>query len=555
MLLDLTDERAEDPGLTGAKASWLARGLRAGLPVLPGAVVPAALSRPAMRRGLEVMEARGSGGARLAISQEPLDADLADAVVAASRTLGETLVVRSSSLLEGGGEWSGAFTSYLDLSPDETPVGVRGCWASAFTVNTLERYEASGVEPGSAPMAVLIQPALTPEFGGVARLIDGEVSVIGVVGSPVPLVQGWDPGVHAQVSESGVVKGDSAISSLGEPVIRRVADALRSAERAIGANTCEWAVAAGAVALLQLGRAEFREKQALDVPEEFASPEIGDLARLVRRFPGPLGEELVLPWAVASPASFLDVVDPIDVEPLEAFVEASQQARALTAEVWGARKADSSDRAAEAVRELRGDQPMRSVGAMLALRAPDADRSNAVLGLLATVRAALVEAGAVGRPEQAWHLSSQEIMDVLRAGRASEMRSRIGFDRWEPFDAAVVVAQGRSVDAVSAASGIGVGRLCFVDDPSTALDFRPRDVVVGLRPTPKLAPLLWDASALITTGGGPAAHLFESARALAIPAVSAVDLESLVGTDLVSASGKFSIAVDGNEGRLWAMPW
>jgi hypothetical protein len=508
-----------------------------------------------MRRGLEVMETRGSGGARLAISQEPLDADLADAVVAASRTLGDTLVVRSSSMLEGGGEWSGAFTSYLDLSPDETPVGVRGCWASAFTVHTLERYEASGVEPGSAPMAVLIQPALTPDFGGVARLIDGEVSVIGVVGSPVPLVQGWDPGVHAQVSESGVVKGDSAISSLGEPVIRGVADALRSAERAIGANTCEWAVAAGAVALLQLGRAEFREKQALDVPEEFASPEIGDLARLVRRFPGPLGEEVVLPWAVASPSSFLDGFDPIDVEPLEAFVEASQQARALTAEVWGARKADSSDRAAEAVRELRGDQPMRSVGAMLALRAPDADRSSTVLGLLATVRAALVEAGAVGRPEQAWHLSSQEIADILRAGRASEMRSRIGFDRWEPFDAAVVVAQGRSVDAVSAASGIGVGRLCFVDDPSTALDFRPRDVVVGLRPTPKLAPLLWDASALITTGGGPAAHLFESARALAIPAVSAVDLESLVGTDLVSASGKFSIAVDGNEGRLWAMPW
>ncbi len=555
MLLDLTDVRAEDPGLTGAKASWLARGLRAGLPVLPGAVVPAAASRPVMQHGVEVMESRGSGGARLAISQEPLDADLGDAVVAAARALGETLVVRSSSMLEGGGEWSGAFTSYLDLSPEETPVGVRGCWASAFTVHTLERYEASGVEPGSAPMAVLIQPALTPEFGGVAKLADGEVSVIGVEGSPVPLVQGWDPGVHAQVTESGVVKGDSAVSVLGESVIRSVADALRSAERAIGANTCEWAIAGGEVALLQLGRAEFREKQALAVPEEFASPEIAGLARLVRRFPGPLGEELVLPWAVASPASFLEVVEPIAVDPFEAFVEASQQARALTAEVWGARKADSSDRAIEAIRQLRGDQPMEAVGVMSMLRAPDAERSRTMLGLLATVRAALVEAGAVGRPDQAWHLSSKEITDVLRSGRASEMRSRIGFDRWEPFDAAVVVAHGRSMDAVSAASGIGVGRLCFVDDPKTASDFRPRDVVVGLRPTPKLAPLLWDASALITTGGGPAAHLFESARALAIPALAAVDLESLVGTDLVSASGRFSIAVDGNEGRLWVMEW
>ena len=34
---------------------------------------------------------------------------------------------------------------------------------------------------------------------------------------------------------------------------------------------------------------------------------------------------------------------------------------------------------------------------------------------------------------------------------------------------------------------------------------------------------------------------------MAIPALAAVDLERLVGTDLVSASGKFSITVDGNE--------
>ncbi|MDH3250448.1 MAG: PEP-utilizing enzyme, partial [Acidimicrobiia bacterium] len=162
---------------------------------------------------------------------------------------------------------------------------------------------------------------------------------------------------------------------------------------------------------------------------------------------------------------------------------------------------------------------------------------------------------AVGRPDQAWHLTTREIGDVLRAGRAKELRSRIGFDRWEPFDVAVVVAQGEEVQGLAAASGVGVGRLCFVDDPTTAQGFRPRDVVVGLRPTPKLAPLLWDASALITTGGGPAAHLFESARALAIPAITSVDLEGVLGVDLAAASGRFSIAVDGNEGRAWTMPW
>ena len=119
----------------------------------------------------------------------------------------------------------------------------------------------------------------------------------------------------------------------------------------------------------------------------------------------------------------------------------------------------------------------------------------------------------------------------------------------------MVVANGRERDAVAASPGIGVGRLCFADDPETVADFRPRDVVVGLRPTPKLAPLLWDAAAVITTGGGPAAHLFESARALAIPALASVDLEGLLGEDLRTASGRWSVAVDGDAGRLWVTPY
>ena len=203
MLIDLENEQAEDPGRTGAKAAWLARGLRAGLPILPGLVVPAGESKTPMANGVEVMAQRGSGGARLSISQAPLSPELTAALVAETVALGDPLVVRSSSVLEGGGEWSGAFTSYLDIHPDETPVAVRGCWASAFTVHTLERYEAAELEPGSAPMAVLIQPALDPEFGGVARLsAEGEVTVIGVAGSPAPLVQGWDPGAHARVSDT-----------------------------------------------------------------------------------------------------------------------------------------------------------------------------------------------------------------------------------------------------------------------------------------------------------------------------------------------------------------
>lgn len=555
MLLDLNDERAEDPGLAGAKASWLARGLRAGLPVLPGFVVPTSFSRQPMQQGREIMQTRGSGGARLAISQAGMPNELAAAVIAASEELGDRLVVRSSSVLEGGGEWSGAFTSYLDLRPEETPVGVRGCWASTYTVHTLERHEAAGIEPGTAPMAVLIQPEVTPEFGGVAKLAEDEVAVTGVVGSPVPLVQGWDPGVHAQVAANGVIKGAAAISSLGEDTISNVAESLRQAERTIGANSCEWAIVEGEVVLLQLSRAEVRERMALMVSDAFGRADIAAIGRLVRRYPGPLGEELVLPWAVAAPDAFLVDAEPADLDPIEAFAEAREQARTLTAEVWGGPKPEAVERASSTIRGLRGDEPIRAADTIAALRPPDAARARAVLSMLARVRVAMVAAGAVSAAEQGWHMSTSEITEALRLGRAKELRSRIGFDRWEPFDVAVVVSHGEFRDALSAAPGIGVGRMCFVDDGTAALEFRPRDVVVGLRPTPQLAPLLWDASAVITTGGGPAAHLFESARALAIPALASVDLEGLLGQGLVEASGRFAVAVDGNAGRLWVTAW
>ncbi len=80
-------------------------------------------------------------------------------------------------------------------------------------------------------------------------------------------------------------------------------------------------------------------------------------------------------------------------------------------------------------------------------------------------------------------------------------------------------------------------------------------MVVGIRPTPHLAPLLWDASALITTGGGPAAHLFESARAINIPAVCAIHLDQALGTSLRRANHHKSLAVDGEIGWVAITDW
>ncbi|MGH8915999.1 MAG: PEP/pyruvate-binding domain-containing protein, partial [Acidimicrobiia bacterium] len=181
MIIDLDTEASRDPDRAGSKAAWLARGQGAGLPVLPGFVVEAAESRFHMSLGAATLAKRGSGGARLAIMEQTLP--LADELVDAGARVGPAVVARSSTALESSGEWSGAFTSYVGLVPPELPRAVVGCWASAFSVAALGRLEAAGLEPGSFPMAVVVQRALAPAAGGTARIDDdGAVTVNAVKG-------------------------------------------------------------------------------------------------------------------------------------------------------------------------------------------------------------------------------------------------------------------------------------------------------------------------------------------------------------------------------------
>ena len=70
-------------------------------------------------------------------------------------------------------------------------------------------------------------------------------------------------------------------------------------------------------------------------------------------------------------------------------------------------------------------------------------------------------------------------------------------------------------------------------------------MLVAPRPLPHLAPLLWDAAAVVTTGGGPGAHLFESARALGIPAVSGLAVDDELASRLAHGDAGWVMAVDG----------
>ncbi|HJR93603.1 MAG TPA: PEP/pyruvate-binding domain-containing protein, partial [Acidimicrobiia bacterium] len=335
-LLDLDDPACRKEEVSGGKGAWLARGLAAGLPVLPGLVVTAATSERAMAIGVDALARRGSGGARLEVSAARLPPGLADEIATRSAALADALVVRSSSLLEDSAEWAGAFTSYLDVAPNEVPRAVTGCWASAFNVSTLERHEAAGIAPGSKGMAVLLQPALNPEFGGTARLEDGCVVITAVAGSPAPLLQGWETGIEARVTSDGTVGGDGALALMGETALLAVAEALEGAGR-VGADQCEWAVVEGIVVLLQMMKSRRPQSEPVVAlaGDALAGPQVADLARLVRRFPGPLGEALVLPWAVGNPRLASIETEPLDMASAEALVAARQHAAALTAEVWG----------------------------------------------------------------------------------------------------------------------------------------------------------------------------------------------------------------------------
>ena len=532
MIVDLDHEASLDPGRVGAKAAWLAMGRRVGLPVLPGFVVEAEDSRHHMAIGERAFGVRGSGGARLAIIEEP--ASDAHELVAAGAALSPQLVARSSTRLEGSGEWSGAFTSYQDLTPDEVPRAVVGCWASAFAVAALERQRAASIKPGRVPMAVLVQPALEPTAGGTAELAGGKVVVHGVKGSPAPLLQGWVVGDTAGWDESWV--GDRLIELLGLNVLEEIRSVLQVAHRSIGANRCEWAWD-GQVWILQLGRSTPMRSTETGNPIE-VDPLLIRVSRLAVLAPGPLGEEMVLPWAFGGrlPAAS-DVANP----DLRVARELSDE---LVSQVWESPREEARRAARDTIRKLRGADPAAALERIRHLREPNRTLAGRLVGHLDRIRDEMVARGVVGEPRAAWFLTAEQIDGVLGGGALGAI-SRVGLGRWDPLITAVVLQAGEIHRGMPASGGFGAGPATIPHLADPGYRPPPRSVITSINATAELAPLLWDASAIVTETGSPAAHLFDSARALGIPAVCGIRLR---------ASSDRIVAVDGHTGVVATLP-
>jgi hypothetical protein len=513
----LDDPLAVDVAVSGAKGAGLARARAAGLPVLDGFVIDAAASASVLARAAGLLGQRGSGAARMSIIRAGLPDALLDAIERAAIDLPEPLIVRSSSALEGRGEWSGAFTSVPEVRRNEIAKATKSVWATCFALDVLERFEAAGIEPGTAPMGVLVQPEILPEFGGAAMVdANGAVTLTAVKGSPKDLLAGWAPGVRA-VFENGELAGQDAIDLMGVRAVRAVVDLARRVDDELEHNLIEWATLDGQPVLLQLQMAVRGNVDAgIVIPSALAHPFARHLIELAHAYPGALGEELVLGWLPGMRAPVLPaplrVAPDLPVEQVHA--EARTLAAALTADAWGLPPAAAVAQGALVLRRLRSDRPDESIEALRDLRPVDPESAAALLGMVA-------------------HLQ-----------RAAPRPERRGLDRWEPVLAGVAALQGEVHVGVPGVPGIGAGRLVWVDSSTRTEHVHPRDIIVMQYPLANFSPLLWDAAGVITLGGAPNAHLFEVARSLTVPAV----VECPIG-DIVRAGPRLGM-LDGDAGRV-----
>ncbi|MGH9086524.1 MAG: PEP/pyruvate-binding domain-containing protein, partial [Acidimicrobiales bacterium] len=267
-LVDLDDDRAR-PELVGAKAGRLAQARRRGLPVLPGFVVLPEPGSDLVAELLPEVDQRGPHAVSLSLMERvPEDVDLSGAVAAAAR-VGPSLVARSSSVVEDDPVWSGAFSSFLDLQPEQVTTAVAGCWASTLTPSVLELCERTGLEPAAVCPGVLVQSMVEPQASGTATFAPGDggaTEIVAVWGSPAPLMAGWAEGWRAKVV-GDEVSGLAVEAGAGEagagvrrerpldrpfPVqwLRGVADLARDACEG-SAAAIEWAVVDDRPVLLQ----------------------------------------------------------------------------------------------------------------------------------------------------------------------------------------------------------------------------------------------------------------------------------------------------------------
>lgn len=226
VVVTLGSDAAIDPEVVGAKASSLARSLRAGLPVLPGWVVTTgAFASPLV----------------------PVDTELRATWSAASENGRRPVVVRSSSTVEDGrtSSMAGMFTSVLDVRDWPSFRGAVDAVLESAKVVALA--DAGARERARAPMAVLVQPQLEPTVGGVMFGVDpvsgrsDHIVVSASEAGPAAIVGGEVDGSRYVLSRHRVVEGPED-GPLSPGRLHRLRALAHQAERVFGGpQDIEWA--------------------------------------------------------------------------------------------------------------------------------------------------------------------------------------------------------------------------------------------------------------------------------------------------------------------------
>jgi len=545
-VLALDDAACQDVAVAGAKAAGLSRARSLGLPVLPGVVVTTSAALPAVAAGNAALAIRGSGGARLAAQSAEISPELVARLTAVGEELDAPLIARSSATVEADAEWSGAFSTFADLDTASVVTAVKGCWTSLFSVDALERSEHAGIPAEQIGMAVLLQPMLTPRVSGHAWLMPGGVRITAVEGSPAGLMSGWVSGSSATVTPSGLVTGD-ALDLLTQDEARAVAAVVDRCAALLDHDAIEWAIADQEVVLLQSSATRRSEEPRAVVGiatlAELDDPRADRVAQLVRRFPGGLSEVAVLPWALGVPdPRVLDEITTPAAEAVDLAILRGQAAE-LAELVWeGSRGGAQPWR--RALSELRSDHPGAALQILDELRPPPYGVVVALMRSLLALGEQAVGQGSLRRCEEVFGCA---IPDVEPTRTLHLRQSWAGPRRWEPFLAAVAQTRGTSLAGLGVSGGVGAGpaRVVTHVDPAMGHATHARSVVVAEHPVPGLAPLLWNAAALVTTRGSDGAHLVEVARSLGVPTVvqcHELDLDRL-GPDVI-------VAVDGDVGEV-----
>jgi phosphohistidine swiveling domain-containing protein len=507
-LLSLDDEAARDRPVAGSKAAALSRARALGSPVLPGWVVPADEAASAVTMGAGLIR-RGSPEACAAISTLELDGGFVDELRRVADERVGTWIVRSSSMQECDRRWAGGLSTYHDIASGGVPNAVRACWASAFTREAVRRREELGERSHDVRIAVLIQPWLPFDLGGAAILAEsGTVSVSWVRGGPAGLMGGSRRGAVIELDEHGRQTTETA-SGLA-PILAKVAVILRAVSDAGLGDAIEWGARGGEVLLLQVDRSN-RHAVRPPVIREVSraikgSPVARRIALAASLFPGPLGEEVVLPWA-AAPGADLSATPRRLTDPADALREALMLGERLALEAWGGSRNVIAGEIAATFRTLLGPQPERALDRLGQLHPVDGALSHRAVSLL------------------------QAIAPPIPPGP----------DRWEPFVFDVARSNGSVAQGTPISGAIGAGWMC-TPGPRHVERIAPRRVLVLRDPVPQAAPLLWGSAGLVTANGTIGAHLFEVARSLGVPAVA--------GVDLMDQQEPCVIAIDGYRGDV-----